>query len=241
MELKICHLYPDVMNLSGDRGNVVCMEKRLQWRGIETSVTSIGVGQALHASQYDLLFIGNGQPFEQSLLMNDLQTEKAQQICSAVEDGMPVLAVCGGYQLLGRTYETADGTIYDGISALNVYTKCTGKRLVGDYLISCCEPETSVVGFENHAGKTWLLDGVKPMGHTSEGHGNNGEDTTEGARYRNVFATYAHGCLLPKNPILCDYILKTALERKYGSNDLPALDDTIECAAHDYMVKRLTK
>jgi len=241
MELKICHLYPDVMNLSGDRGNVLCMEKRLQWRGIQAQITGVGVGEALHLSEYDLLFVGNGQPFEQKLLLEDLAGDKTQQIKSAVEDDLPVLAVCGGYQLLGNSYKDLNGKTYEGIGALNIYTVCSEKRLVGDYLTQCSNPETSIVGFENHAGKTWLLDGVAALGQTAQGHGNNGEDGTEGARYRNVFATYAHGCLLPKNPVLCDYILRIALERKYGSIDLPELDDTLELSAHNYMVKRLTK
>jgi len=241
MELRICHLYPDVMNMSGDRGNVLCMEKRLQWRGIDAYVSGIGVGDKFAASQFDLLFIGNGQPFEQKLLIDDVTGEKSQQIKSAIEDGIPVLAVCGGYQLLGNTYVNADGCTFEGIGALNVDTKCIGNRLVGDYLISCREPSTMVVGFENHAGKTWLSDGVEPLGQTEIGHGNNGEDGTEGARYKNVFASYAHGCILPKNPVLCDHILKIALERKYGQIDLPVLDDKYECLAHDYMVNRLKK
>jgi len=241
MKLNICHLYPDVMNLSGDRGNVLCMEKRLQWRGMECSLIKVGVGDPFLADEYDLVFIGNGQAFEQRTLLDELAGEKAKQIKAAIEDGMPVLAICGGYQLLGKTYENAEGQVLEGIGALNVYTKCTGERLVGDYLISCQDPCTTVVGFENHNGKTWLLDGVEPLGCAEKGHGNNGEDGTEGARYKNVFASYAHGCLLPKNPVLCDHILKIALERKYGQIDLPVLDDVYENAAHDYMVKRFAK
>ena len=240
MELNICHLYPDVMNLSGDRGNLLCMEKRLQWRGIKSTVTKVGISDAISASDYDLIFIGNGQPFEQHTLLDDLYGEKAQQIKSAIEDGLPVLAICGGYQLLGNTYESADGRVFEGVGALNVYTKCAGNRIVGDYLISCDAPFTELVGFENHIGKTWLLDDVRPLGTTTIGHGNNGEDQMEGARYKNVFASYAHGCLLPKNPALCDEILRIALERKYGQNDLPLLNDIYEMAAHDYMVNRLS-
>lgn len=241
MELRICHLYPDVMNLSGDRGNVICMEKRLQWRGIDVVTTGVSIADPLRPEEHDLFFIGNGQPFDQKLLLEDLAAGKAAQIKTAVEDGMPVLAVCGGYQLLGMSYETADGQILEGVGALNVRTKCAQKRLVGDYIFTCEDPATAVVGFENHAGMTWLSEGVQPLGKTELGHGNNGEDGTEGARYKNVFATYAHGCLLPKNPCLCDHILKLALERKYGEVQLSALDDTLECNAHNYMKDRLTK
>ena len=239
MELKICHLYADVMNLSGDRGNVICMEKRLQWRDIDVQTDCVTIGDELDLSAYDLLFVGNGQPFDNNLLLEDA-VQKAPQIVDAVESGLPVLAVCGGYQLLGKSYETVDGTILAGIGALDVTTKCTAKRLVGD-TFTCTDPETTVVGFENHAGRTWLHGEVRPLGMTTEGHGNNGEDGTEGARYKNVFATYAHGCLLPKNPALCDHILKIALKRKYGTVDMIQLDDSQEMSAHDYMCKRLEK
>lgn len=241
MELKICHLYPDVMNLSGDRGNVICMEKRLKWRGIDVVTEAVGIGTALSAAQYDLLFIGNGLPFDQKLLLEDLAGSKAEEIKATIEDGMPVLAICGGYQLLGDTYETLEGDVFNGIGALTVQTKCAAKRLVGDYVFECKEPVTKVVGFENHAGKTWLYGDVKPLGMTAAGHGNNGEDGTEGARYKNVFATYAHGCLLPKNPALCDHVLKIALQRKYPNAELLPLDDALECGAHEYMVNRLSK
>ncbi|MBP3633118.1 MAG: glutamine amidotransferase [Oscillospiraceae bacterium] len=241
MELKICHLYPDVMNLSGDRGNVICMEKRLAWRGIDVVTTGITIGENLQASDFDLFFLGNGQPFEQALLLQDLAGEKAAQLKSAAADGLPILAICGGYQLLGNSYETADGTILDGAGVLDVQTKCVGKRLVGDYAFTCEELGETIVGFENHAGKTWLGSAVKPFGAAVPGHGNNGEDGTEGARYNNVFASYAHGCLLPKNPKLCDHILKIALERKYGSAELAPLDDTLELTAHAYVETKLEK
>lgn len=241
MELKICHLYPDVMNLSGDRGNVICMEKRLSWRGIDVVTTGVSIGEKLNAAEFDLFFLGNGQPFEQELLLSDLAGEKTAQIRSAVEDGLPFLAICGGYQLLGNSYEASDGRVSEGIGALDVQTKCEKTRLVGDYLFSSSELSTNIVGFENHAGRTYLGDKAAPLGMTAAGHGNNGEDGTEGARYNNVFASYAHGALLPKNPALCDHILKIALERKYGTAELDPLDDAFELSAHTYMENRLTK
>lgn len=240
MELKICHLYPDVLNLYGDRGNVICMEKRLQWRGIEVSTTGISIGQPLHAADYDLFFIGGGQDFEQEVLLGDLANGKADEIKAAVEDGKTFLAICGGYQMLGAYYKTWDGQQCDFIGALDLYTVGKKERMIGNYMFAC-EPEDggTVVGFENHSGQTWLGNGVRPLGKVLAGNGNNGQDGTEGARYRNVYASYSHGCLLPKNPALCDAILHTALAYKYGSAELTPLDDTLEERAHAYMEHRL--
>ncbi len=240
MELKICHLYPDILNLYGDRGNVLCMEKRLQWRGMEVSTTGVSVGESLDASRYDLFFVGGGQDFEMEVLLNDLASGKAAQIKSAIEDGKTFLAICGGYQMLGQYYKTPEGKQYDFIGALDLYTEGSQERLIGDYIFSCEETGGEVVGFENHAGKTWLGASVRPLGHVIRGCGNNGQDGTEGARYNNVFASYSHGCLLPKNPVLCDYILHTALQQKYGQVEWPTLDDILETNAHQYMVRRLT-
>lgn len=241
MELKICHLYPDVLNLYGDRGNVICMEKRLQWRGIDVSTTGVSIGQSLNASQFDLFFIGGGQDFEQGVLLSDLASGKTAELKAAVEDGIPVLAICGGYQMLGSYYKTWDGQQCDFTGILDLYTEGTKERMIGNYAFTCDELGVNVVGFENHSGKTYLGSSVKPLGKVLTGKGNNGEDGTEGARYKNVFASYAHGCLLPKNPALADYILKVALERKYGAVELTALDDTFAVNAHNYMEQRLLK
>ena len=241
MELKICHLYPDVLNLYGDRGNIICMEKRLQWRGIEVATTGVAIGQKLQASDYDLFFIGGGQDFDQESLLADLRGEKTAEMKAAIEDGKTFLAVCGGYQMLGTYYQRVDGKRCEFIGALDMYTESTKNRMIGDYAFTCEELGVTVVGFENHSGKTRLGSSVKPMGRVLHGHGNNGEDGTEGVRYQNVFGTYSHGCLLPKNPVLCDYILKTALERKYGACELAPLHDDLEQSAHDYMERRLLK
>jgi len=241
MELKICHLYPDVWNLYGDRGNVICMEKRLQWRGIDVITTGVSIGQKLDASEHDLFFIGGGQDFEQEVLLGDLARGKSAELKAAVEDGVPVLAICGGYQMLGNSYKTWDGHQCDFTGILDIYTEGDKERMIGNYAFTCDEIGMNVVGFENHSGKTYLGNTVKPLGKVLFGNGNNGSDGTEGARYKNVFATYAHGCLLPKNPVLCDHILKIALERKYGTVELSPLNDTIETSAHTYMEKRLLK
>ncbi len=240
MELKLCHLYPDILNLYGDRGNVICMEHRLRWRGIDVTTTGVSIGEPLHAADYDLFFIGGGQDFEQEVLLGDLGGGKADEIKAAIADGKTFLAICGGYQMLGAYYKTWDGVQCDFIGALDLYTIGSKERMIGNFMFTCEELNgQTVVGFENHSGKTYLGNGVRPMGKVLTGHGNNGEDGGEGARYNNVFATYSHGCLLPKNPVLCDHILTTALVQKYGTAQLEPLDDTLEQNAHLYMKNRL--
>ena len=241
MELKICHMYPDVLNLYGDRGNILCMDRRLAWRGIGCEVTKLPIGSQARLSDYDLVFIGGGQDFEQQVLLEDLHRGKDREIRAAVEDGMPFLTICGGYQMLGAYYETYDGQRCDFIGALDLYTVGSRERMIGNYKFELA-PESGgsiVVGFENHSGKTRLGSGLQPLGTVLAGYGNNGEDTTEGARYKNVFGTYSHGPLLPKNPAFCDFILLTALQRKYGAAELAPLDDAAEIAAHDAMAARL--
>ena len=241
MELRICHMYPDVLNLYGDRGNIVCLKKRLLWRGIEVQVRRLPIGETAKLSDYDLVFIGGGQDFEQQVLLEDLHRGKDREIRAAIEDGLPFLTICGGYQMLGSYYETYDGKRCDFIGALDLYTLGSRQRMIGNYKFQC-GPESGgsvVVGFENHSGKTWLGSGVQPLGKVLAGFGNNGEDGSEGARYKNVFGTYSHGPLLPKNPAFCDHILLTALQRKYGTADLPALDDSAELSAHDEMCEKL--
>lgn len=243
MELKICHMYPDVLNLYGDRGNVMCMTRRLQWRGIEASVTRLPIGDSLSLAGFDLVFIGGGQDFEQQVLLDDLHRGKDREIRAAIEDGIPFLTICGGYQMLGNYYETYDGQRCDFIGALDLYTVGAVKRMIGNYMFQCQNGAggSVVVGFENHSGKTWLGNGVEPLGKVLSGYGNNGEDGTEGAHYKNVFGTYSHGPLLPKNAAFCDHLLQTALERKYGTAELTPLDDTAELLAHDEMCRRLAK
>jgi CobQ-like glutamine amidotransferase family enzyme len=236
MELKMCHIYPDLLNLYGDRGNTVCMEKRLQWRGIDCRFTEVKYGDNDPLSDYDLIFIGGGQDFEQKLLMEDLQRGKGNNIKAAAEDGKTFLAICGGYQLLGHYYQMSDGTKCEYIGAIDVFTVAGEKRMIGN--TACISEEAgTIVGFENHAGKTFLSGAVKSLGTVLKGSGNNGEDGREGARYKNVFATYYHGPVLPKNPELCDLILKTALGRKYGIFELRPLDDSAENAAKEGLLR----
>ncbi len=175
------------------------------------------------------------------MLLEDLHRGKDREIRAAVEDGMPFLTICGGYQMLGAYYETYDGQRCDFIGALDLYTVGSRERMIGNYKFELA-PESGgsiVVGFENHSGKTRLGSGLQPLGTVLAGYGNNGEDKTEGARYKNVFGTYSHGPLLPKNPAFCDFILLTALQRKYGAAELAPLDDAAEIAAHNAMAARL--
>lgn len=239
--MRIAHLYPDLLNLYGDRGNIMCLQYRCRQRGIQVTVDEISVGDPFDHTKYDLLFIGGGQDFEQEVLLDDLKGEKTAELKAAIEDGVPVLAICGGYQMLGQYYKTWDGKQCDFTGALDLYTVGSEQRMIGNYMFTCDEADCKIVGFENHSGKTYLGSGVKPLGKVLEGYGNNGEDGTEGARYKNVFASYSHGCLLPKNPKLADLILKLALERKYGKVELPPLTDEFETAAHNYMEARLSR
>ena len=218
------------------------MKRRLEDRGIKVNIDECSIGQPLNADKYDIFFIGGGQDFEQEVLLRDLSSGKAQDIRTAVEEEKTFLAICGGYQMLGEYYKTWDGVQLDFIGAIGVHTIGAKERMIGNYMFRTTPEsgDTVVVGFENHSGKTYLGSGVRPLGRVLEGSGNNGEDGTEGARYKNVFASYSHGCLLPKNPKLADLILQTALERKYGALTLPSLPDTLETAAHTYMENRLT-
>ncbi len=244
MQLNICHLYPDILNLYGDRGNIITMKRRLAARGIQVNIEECSIGQPLDIEKHDIFFIGGGQDFEQEVLLRDLASGKGRDICTAVEEEKVFLAICGGYQMLGQYYKTWDGNQLDFIGAINIHTIGAKERMIGNYMYRTT-PESGgaiVVGFENHSGKTYLGEDVAPLGMVLKGYGNNGEDQTEGARYKNVLATYSHGSLLPKNPVLADFILQTALRYKYGSVEpLTPLDDEIENRAHDYMEERLRR
>jgi CobQ-like glutamine amidotransferase family enzyme len=242
MLLKICHLYPDVLNLYGDRGNIACLRQRLLWRGIGAEVTELPVGQNADFTSFDIFFIGGGQDFEQRVLLDDIAGKKAADIQAAIEDERVFLAICGGYQMLGKYYKSFDGVQYDFIGAIDFYTIGERKRMIGNYMFQCT-PESGgslVAGFENHSGRTFLGSGAAPLGHVLKGHGNNGKDGSEGARYKNTFCSYSHGPLLPKNPEFADFLLRAALRRKYPDASLPPLEDTAELRAHAHIVRRLS-
>ncbi len=237
MKLKICHLYPEVLNLYGDRGNIRCLTRRLEWRGIDCSVDELGIGEQRSLKDYDLFFIGGGQDFEQEVLLGDLKAGKGDEIRSAVEDGKTFLCICGGYQMMGHYYETHDGVKCEFLGAVDFYTVGSQTRMIDNYAFSLGKESggSTVVGFENHSGKTYLGKGISPLGTVMKGNGNNGEDGTEGVRYNNVFGTYSHGPVLPKNPEFADFLLQTALDRRCGQGvcTLEPLEDRFEKLAHD--------
>jgi len=232
--LRIGFLYPDVMNLYGDRGNAVAIVRRCQARGIEAEVVPIGLGDEVRREELDLLLIGGGQDREQRRVAPDLR-EKGRAIRAAVDEGMPILAVCGGFQLFGHRYVDHTGDVLPGIGVFDMETRHPGPRAdrcIGDVLVQ--SPFGELVGFENHGGRTYLAPGQEPLGRVVRGYGNNGEDGTEGARRGNAIGTYLHGSLLPKNPALADALILAALRRRYGdSAELPPLDDRYERLAHE--------
>lgn len=241
MELHIAHLYPDLLNLYGDGGNIRALENRLRWRGLDVSVTPLPLGAKDALTDCDLIFIGGGQDFEQELLLADLARFRGDDLKAAIDDGVPVLAVCGGYQMLGAYYQNAAGRRCGFLGAVDFYTEAGEKRMIGNFAFRCgaVSGGSVVVGFENHAGRTILGEGVSPLGQVLAGSGNNGADGGEGVRWKNVFGTYSHGPVLPKNPALADCILETALERKYGKADLAPLDDSVENSARAAALKEL--
>ena len=244
MKLSIGHLYPDVLNLYGDRGNIVCLQRRLAWRGMESEVKSLPIGAQAELRAFDLIFIGGGQDFEQEVLLSDLRgAGKDDALRAAVSDGVTFLCICGGYQMMGHYYETAAGQRCEFLGAVDFHTVGAETRMIGNYAFALGEVSggSTAVGFENHSGRTWLGHDVAPLGRVLRGFGNNGEDGTEGARYKNVFGSYSHGPLLPKNPALCDYILETALSRHYGDTRLEPLPDLSERAAHDAVLARILR
>lgn len=236
MELNIYHLYPDVLNLYGDRGNVLCLQRRLEWRGMQANIVNVPIGTKLDAKNCDLIFIGGGQDFEQEVLLEDLHRGKDEEIRRAVADGTVVLAICGGYQMLGKYYQTYTGERLDYIGAVDFYTVGEKERLIGNYAFDT--EFGRVIGFENHSGRTYLGKGVAPLGKMVSGYGNNGRDGTEGVHYKNTFCTYSHGPVLPKNPALADKLIETAMRRRDPSFVLTPLDDSAEDFARD-QVERL--
>jgi hypothetical protein len=239
--LKVCHLYPDLLNLYGDRGNVMAYVRRCQWRGMEVEVYRINLGDPVDFQEMDFLFLGGGSDREQNLMARDLE-KRRELLQAAVEDGLVVLAICGGYQLLGRYYRTLEGQVIPGLGLLDFYTEAGRKRMIGNVAVELeieGEP-VRVTGFENHAGRTFLGQ-ISPLGRVLVGYGNNGEDGTEGARYKNVFCSYLHGPLLPKNPRLVDHLISLALKRRGLPAELAPLDDRLERAAAEIMLKRLLK
>lgn len=229
MKLTVAHVYPDLLNLYGDSGNVLCIKKRCEWRGIECDVWNFEAGSQFDFGSCDIVFIGGGQDREQQLVLRSLGVKNAERLADAVEN-KTVLAICGGYQLLGKYYETSSGTRLDFTGILDFYTVGRQNRFIGNYEFKTSE-KLRIIGFENHSGRTYLGNGVEPLGRIIKGFGNNGRDKTEGVRYKNTFCTYSHGPLLPKNPDFADMLITSALQRKHGEISLASLDCKTEILA----------
>ncbi|MDN5344796.1 MAG: hypothetical protein PWQ18_908 [Clostridia bacterium] len=238
MKLRLCHLYPELLNLYGDRGNVLILRRRAEWRGIAVEVTRLSLGDKLDPGVYDLYFLGGGPDQEQGVASSDL-FQKGPWLKEAVEGGAALLAICGGYQLLGEYYRASNGETLPGVGLWAAYTEAGIKRLKGNIAIQVEELglERPVIGFENHGGRTFL-QGARPLGQVIYGDGNNGTDGTEGARYKSAIGTYLHGPLLSKNPHLADYLLELALRRRYGEVELAPLDDSLEIAVNEGVFRR---
>jgi CobQ-like glutamine amidotransferase family enzyme len=257
--LTITHLYPNHLNLYGDTGNLIVLRKRCQWLGIDCQVNALDMGDQPQPGETDLYFMGGGQDNDQVAVVEDFHQLKYDTIKADTEQGVVFLGVCGGYQLMGNTFLMGNGQETRGLGIIDVTTKAPGtevkQRCIGNLVVEIAPaiyqemmglyehsrdlPKT-LVGFENHSGQTYLGAEVEPLGRTIAGFGNNASAEYEGARYKNVFGSYMHGSLLPKNPHFADYLIWLALGRKYpeDSISLPTLPDAEELAAHGYAVQR---
>ncbi len=234
MTLRICHLYPTLLSVAGDRGNLFAIQRRCDWRGIKTEVREVEVGEAADFSQYDLILSHGGADREMQLASRDI-LKKASALKDAVEAGSAFLAVCAAYQLLGHEYKPFKGDPLPGIGLLDLRTEGGSERFMTHLAMECdfSGQKQVMVGFENHSGRTYLGPQAQPLGKVVAGWGNNGKDGYEGARYKHVYGTYLHGPVLPKNPWFTDYLIKIGLEHRYGGPiELPALDNKAEEAAH---------
>ena len=236
MELRFLALYPEQMNIYADRGNVIFLQQRCEWRGIDFAYASAGPGDEFDPSAHDFIYLGGGQDRDQRAVAADMVASKRTAMAEATEDGAVVLAVCGGYQLLGSSYQL-DRERLPGLGLVELETvRGTGPRLIGNVAIEVDlgDGPQVVAGFENHGGRTHLGTGATPLGKVLKGFGNNGEDGFEGVRRNNLIGTYLHGPLLPKNAWLADHLIALALERRYGERPgLEPLEDALEQAAHE--------
>lgn len=240
MQVTVAHLYPDYLNIYADRGNIAVLERRARWRGIEFTLVPVGIGDGVPGGS-DLVYVGGGQDREQALVADDLAA-KGPALIDAVASGAALLAVCGGYQLLGRSYLDRTGVELTGVGLFPHSTVAGERRMIGDILLDCeLEPgdHRTLAGFENHAGRTRLDEGAEPLGRVVAGFGNNGHDGYEGCRVGRALGTYLHGPLLPRNPWLADWLLAQALGRSLGEPPaLEPLGDGLEHRAHEVAAGR---
>lgn len=253
-KITIYHLYPDEMNLYGDLGNIITLVNRCKWRGIEPEVINVYVGDDYDFSDCDLIFMGGGQDRGQEIVGKDL-LRLGPKIRHEIDKGMVALTICGGFQLFGKYFKTSDGTQIPGIGIFDAYTVAGQKRMIGNVVADISHTSTTwdkeiqfppaesghntLVGFENHSGRTFLSPGCEPLAYVIKGYGNLGDSGNEGGVYKNAFGTYLHGSLLPKNPWFADHLILKSLYHRYGSVEkLSPLDDTIEESAHAAAIKR---
>lgn len=238
---RIAHLYPDLMNLYGDRGNLICLQKRLEWYGHDCVLEAVSLNGDPDYKRFDMIFMGGGSDREQGLVYQDL-LRRSDRLWAEFDGGMPALCICGAYQLLGQYYESYDGIQLKGLGFFNFITRGQIDRLIGNVIISSSVPgdNTTIVGFENHGGRTYLSDErLQPFGTVINGFGNNGQDKTEGMCFRNLIGTYLHGPLLPKNPAVADFFIHAMANRKGAKLNAP-LDDQLEHFAHQQVISRVT-
>jgi len=227
VRIRVGHLYPDYLNIYADRGNIAVLAERARLRGHHLDVRAIGMHECVPTGEIDLYYVGGGQDREQALVASDL-AEKASALRAEAEAGAAFLAVCGGYQLLGRFYRDVAGDELPGIGLLPLHTIAGQRRMIGDVLLDCAWAGEVLAGFENHAGRTLLDDGAQPLGRVVFGFGNDGASGAEGCRWRRVYGTYLHGPLLPRNPWFADHMLAEALAHAGGPTDLAPLPDELE-------------
>jgi lipid II isoglutaminyl synthase (glutamine-hydrolysing) len=241
VRIVLGHLYPDYLNIYADRGNIAVLSRRAAWRGHELEVRAVSMGDPLEPGEHDLLYIGGGQDREQALVAQDL-VAKSDGVRQSVSGGAALLAVCGGYQLLGRSYRDLQGADLPGIGVFPLDTVAGDTRMIGDVLLDCeLEPgvRRTLAGFENHAGRTRLDPGAQPLGRVVAGFGNDGESGWEGCRVDRAVGTYLHGPLLPRNPWLADWLLAQALAHRHGEPpELEPLADELEAEAHAVSARR---
>ena len=241
MKIVVGHLFPDYLNIYADRGNIAVLTRRAAWRGHEVDVRGLGADEAVRPGEHDLYYIGGGQDREQELIAPALAAQ-GPAITAAVERGAALLAVCGGYQLLGRSYRDQSGDELPGVGLFPLHTVADERRMIGDVLLECeLEPgeRRTLAGFENHAGRTYLDDGAEPLGRVLAGFGNNGESGYEGCRVGRAVGTYLHGPLLPRNPWLADWLLAQAIAHRTGEAPMfEPLEDDLEAEAHEVSAGR---
>ena len=241
MRFVVGHLYPGYLNIYADRGNMAVLARRAAWRGIDLEYRTIELAEPLRPGDHDLLYIGGGQDREQARVASDVAS-RASELEEAVERGAAVLAVCGGYQLLGRFYRDRSGAELPGAGVFDLHTVAGEGRMIGDVLLECeLEPgeRRTLAGFENHGGRTILGPSAEPLGRVVAGFGNDGESGHEGCRRGRALGTYLHGPLLPRNPWLADWLLAQALAHRYGDvPELEPLPDDVEARAHEVAARR---